>query len=346
MKYINILSVLFILCIAKQAFASVESDASDFLAKETESTLKITNYKLQKDAQRKADLERKRKDAEAERIRKTQKQLEEQKRHEEELQKLQIHTKLEEQRTKLAEQRQKAEEKRKSRLSRYKLVSVSDKDVVNLSGNRDDFYMEDYSELNAPQDTTSSKVVRDNLVTKEIYIRLLTETNINSRRAGEYTAIVEKDVFSPDSQKILIPKGTKFLCNFTPLSSYGESSLSSECDRIYFPNGKSSIIAKAQVYDAMGRPGIVGTLDNRMFEKYGQTLMLSLLGGAAILGTNKTPNSSVNSLAQYTGLNILDLSTKILDKFIDLSPIVTIPSGTRIILKLSADMNLQNKDEK
>lgn len=346
MKYINILSVLFILCIAKPAFASVESDAADFLAKETESTLKITNYKLQKDAQRKADLERKRKDAEAERIRKNQKQLEEQKRHEEELRKLQINTKLEEQRTKLAEKRQKAEEKRKSRLSRYKLVSVSDKDVVNLSGSRDDFYMEDYSELNTPQDTTSSKVVRDNLVTKDIYIRLLTETSINSRRAGEYTAIVEKDVFSADSQKILVPKGTKFLCNFTPLSAYGESSLASECDRIYFPNGKSSMIAKAQVYDAMGRPGMVGTLDNRMFEKYGQTVVLSLLGGAAMLGANKTPSSSVNSLAQYTGLNILDLSTKILDKFIDLSPIVTIPSGTRIILKLSADMNLQNKDEK
>ena len=104
------------------------------------------------------------------------------------------------------------------------------------------------------------------------------------------------------------------------------------------------LITSSILSDTMGRAGIIGELDNRMWEKYGQTFSLSVVSGLAMMGADNLPTTGTASLAQYTALNVLDLSTKFLEKTIDLAPVVTIPSGTRVILKLQVDVNLQPVD--
>jgi type IV secretory pathway VirB10-like protein len=351
--------IVTLLCLSFNVYA-VESDESRFLAKEKENTLKILDYKATMEARKKAEDEAKRKEQleklrtqnelEYKRKLRLSKEEEERLKHEEEVlreaqRKAEIERLKEEQRQKLLAKKQAEEEERRRRVSKYKLVLAGEKDRINLKGNiQDSFYMEDYSELGTPEDITSSLVARDNLATTDMYVRLLIETNINSRRAGEFVAISEKDVFSFDSKGILIPKGSKFICTFEPLEAYGETALISECKRIYFPNGKSMLITSSILSDTMGRAGIIGELDNRMWEKYGQTFSLSVLSGLAMMGADKLPTTGVTSLAQYTALNVLDLSTKFLEKTIDLAPVVTIPSGTRVILKLQVDVNLQPVD--
>ncbi len=335
---------------------AVESDDSRFLAKEKENTLKILDYKATMEARKKAEDEAKRKEQleklrlqnaleYKKQLRLEQEEIDRKKAEDEVLRRSEIERLKEEQRQKLLAKKQAEEEERRRRVSKYKLVLAGEKDRINLKGNiEDSFYMEDYSELGTPEDITSSLVARDNLATTDMYVRLLIETNINSRRAGEFVAISEKEVFSFDSKRILIPKGSKFICTFEPLEAYGETALISECKRVYFPNGKSMLITSSILSDTMGRAGIIGELDNRMWEKYGQTFSLSVLSGLAMMGADKLPTTGVTSLAQYTALNVLDLSTKFLEKTIDLAPVVTIPSGTRVILKLQVDVNLQPTD--
>ncbi len=347
--------IVTLLCLSFNVYA-VESDESRFLAKEKENTLKILDYKATMEARKKAEDEAKRKEQleklriqnaleYKKKLRLSQEEEESLKREEEAQRKAEIERLKEEQRQKLLAKKRAEEEERRRRVSKYKLVLAGEKDRINLKGNiEDSFYMEDYSELGTPEDITSSLVSRDNLATTDMYVRLLIETNINSRRAGEFVAISEKDVFSFDSKGVLIPKGSKFVCTFEPLQAYGETALISECKRVYFPNGKSMLITSSILSDTMGRAGIIGELDNRMWEKYGQTFSLSVLSGLAMMGADNLPTSGVTSLAQYTALNVLDLSTKFLEKTIDLAPVVTIPSGTRVILKLQVDVNLQPVD--
>lgn len=327
-------------------YALPQDEEANFLAKDRENSLKITNYKSvfeeekkQEELLKQQELE---KQQEEQRIRELKLKKEKQA-QEEALKKA-----MEQEQERQAKQRQKEEIQsqkelaKKQRVSKLKVVNVlGGKDVVDFKANLgDEFFMEDYAELGTPQDTASSVVNRDNLATTDMYIRLLLETNINSRRAGEFVAVVEKDVFSYNSKQVLIPKGSKFICSYEPLQAYGETALLSECKRVYFPNGKSMLVSSALLSDVMGRAGIIGDLDNRMWEKYGQTLTLSVLSGGAMLGADKIPNKDVGSLAQYTALNVVDLSTKFLEKTIDLAPVVTIPSGSRVILKLAVDINL------
>lgn len=327
---------------------ALESDEAKFISQDKESTLRIINYKEEMDKKRKeekiAKQEAKEKAKQTKLKKQESKEREEAKKKEE--QEIKARQLREEQRKKLEEQkRQEAEiEARRKRLSSVKLVKIEDKDKINFN-KKPEFYMEDYSELGAAEDTTSSNVSRDDIISTDQYIRLLLETNINSRRGGEFVAVVEKNVYSLDNNKILIAKGSKFVCTFEPLEKYGETALNSECKRLYLPNGKSMVITKASLSDQMGRAGLSGEVDNRTWEKYGQTFMMSVLGGVAMMGADKIPDDDIGSLAQYTALNVIDTATQILDETMDLAPVVIIPSATRIILKPTVDINFKAKPE-
>lgn len=100
----------------------------------------------------------------------------------------------------------------------------------------------------------------------------------------------------------------------------------------------------APVYDAMGRPGIVGDLDNRMWEKYGQTFILSAFSGLALTLSSKTPTTDdTNNFTNYTALNMLDLSSQMLKETINLAPVVTVPSSTRILVRLPTTINFNTQ---
>lgn len=215
--------IVTLLCLSFNVYA-VESDDSRFLAKEKENTLKILDYKATiEERKRKEEEAKKREQLEKLRLqnaleykkqlRLEQEEIDRKKAEDEVLRRAEIDRLKEEQRQKLLAKKQAEEEERRRRVSKYKLVLAGEKDRINLKGNiEDSFYMEDYSELGTPEDITSSLVARDKLATTDMYVRLLIETNINSRRAGEFVAISEKDVFSFDSKGVLIPKGSKFLC--------------------------------------------------------------------------------------------------------------------------------------
>ncbi len=323
---------------------ALENDEAKFIAKDKENTLKIINYKADAEQERKRkteeeELRRKAQEERLKRLKLTQLQEQTQKNQaQEELSRAMQEE--EERRAKEEKRRQQYQEKLNARVSLVKLVKPQDKDKINFT-NREEFFEEDYSSMGVVEDKTTPQVSRDNIISTDQYIRLLTETNINSRRGGEFVAVVEKNVYSLDKKQVLISRGTKFICNFEPLEKYGETALNAQCNRMYLPNGKSMFISNASLSDQMGRAGISGEVDNRNWEKYGQTFVMSILGGVAMLGADKIPSTNVGTLAQYTALNVVDMATQILEKTIDLAPIVIIPSATRIILKPKVDINFK-----
>ncbi len=152
-------------------------------------------------------------------------------------------------------------------------------------------------------------------------------------------------MYSPDTTDVLLPKGSKFICNFETLAT-GETAINARCNEIILPNGKKIRIDDMPVYDQMGRVGIVGVLDNRLWEKYGQAFITSGLGAAGMFLASKTPTTSDSkNLFNYTALNAIDVSNNILKNTINLAPIVTVSSGTRILIRLTKVINFMEEDE-
>lgn len=197
-----------------------------------------------------------------------------------------------------------------------------------------------YLDLGVEQNVVGSPVNRSQILTADMYIHALLETSINTRKDGEIILLVDRNVYSLEKKQfILIPQGTKILCSFQSLGA-DETSLSINCYRAYFPDGTSFLLTKVQGNDQMGRSGIIGDLDKRYLEKYGQIFIMSVLSGLATVGAATLPDSAMGSLGQYTALNIVDKTTDLLTNAPDLAPILSIPAGSRIILRSNIDINL------
>lgn len=89
--------------------------------------------------------------------------------------------------------------------------------------------------------------------------------------------------------------------------------------------------------DGMGRSGITGDLDSRFMDRYGMALFVSVLGALAqtqIPVDNRAAGVAIDSIGNTSA----SLAKTILDKNIDLKPIVTIPQGTRITISAQRDV--------
>lgn len=362
MKYIIkfCLVIVGILMLGMELMFGLDLDeTSKFLAKDKANTLDIINYSKEKDAEEKAKKEEEenaklaKAEARNDALKKQKKEElfknEEQERllrleAEAELKKekhqAEVALKKEEMRKQIAE----TERKKRARIQNVKIINLKqDKFKVQLSSAKEVFYMEDYAELGVAEDRASSQVDREQIVTSDMYIRGLTESAISTRRGTSFNIMVERDVYSFESERVLIPKGSKLVCTFEPLEKYGETALGVICKRLYFPNGRSLILEEPFVNDQMNRAGLIGDLDNRMWEKYGQTFVMSIISGLALMGADALPETSLGELGQYTALSVLDLSTEILDETIDLAPVLTIPAGSRVIVRVVNDINLNPK---
>lgn len=94
--------------------------------------------------------------------------------------------------------------------------------------------------------------------------------------------------------------------------------------------------------DLMGCTGLVGEVDNRLWERYGTALGTSLVAAAASLSvptTNEvgTFSAGANNLSQQLG----QVPAKVLEQTINLAPIVSISVGEIVTLAISKDSFLR-----
>lgn len=205
-----------------------------------------------------------------------------------------------------------------------------------------------YAELGVPEVPTSSEVDLTNLLIRPMPIIAILETAISSSRSGEFVAIVESDVFSVHSERILIPKYTRIMCGYDSNIAIGETTINATCDRAYLPNGKSFIF-QGVVYDQMGRRGIRGEVDNRLWEKYGQTLLMTGIAGASSFINAKAlidADPDLGVFLSQTNKSINDLSIETLREYIKLKTIIRVASGTRVVIRTTEDINIESSYEK
>ena len=220
--------------------------------------------------------------------------------------------------------------------------------------------------------TGSLPVDRTRVVTADRFIEATLVSSINSRLPGEIRASVARNVYGADGRLVLIPARSSLIGRYEGiLPSNGSSGSASATagsgrglkagdvrlavrwSRIIRPDG-AHILIDDQGYDAMGRAGLIGEVDNRMFERFfGAALVTTLsVAGSAAQGyiedggrqsyqsitsgssTLLVPNQpSRSAAATRQGMQTaIDRMSSTADQMIrdglNLDPIITIPQGT------------------
>lgn len=169
------------------------------------------------------------------------------------------------------------------------------------------------------------------------FIPALLVNEINSELPGKIVASIEENVYGSHGRLVLIPAGSIAKGRYKPLTKQGERRLAVIWERIILPDGINIHLEDADMSDAMGRSGITGEIDSRFAERYGMALFVSLLG--AIAQTQIPVDNRAQGLAlEGIGNTSATMAKTILDKNIDLKPVVTIAQGSPIMISPQRDI--------
>jgi type IV secretion system protein VirB10 len=116
------------------------------------------------------------------------------------------------------------------------------------------------------------------------------ETAINSDLPGSVRAVVSRDVAGFDGAEVLIPRGSKLIGQYRSGMAYGQSRAFVVWSRILTPEGVSIDIGSPGA-DQLGRGGLSGETDSHFFQRFGGSLLLSVVPvalSAALAPSNST----------------------------------------------------------
>lgn len=199
---------------------------------------------------------------------------------------------------------------------------------------------EDWKRYGVPQEEASYPRDMSRLITQDRRIRCVLIEEINSQLAGDVSCQVEQSVYGAHGRLILIPAGSRAIGHYSPLERIGDDRVPIWWSRIITPEGINITLEDAAGVDQMGRSGIGGDLDRRYSERYGISLLFSLVTTMAQLSVPMETTGEriiINNAARDTS----DLARIILEDQVNIQPRLRVPAGTRLQIQPSRDIYFQ-----
>ena len=159
--------------------------------------------------------------------------------------------------------------------------------------------------------------------------------------AGPVMCLVSTDAYSHDRQHVLIPAGTKVLGEAQKVSAFGQDRLAVFFHRLIMPDGYSESLDQFKGLDQPGATALHDKVNNHYMKIFGASLAVGILGGIAEVGTGSVYTASaIDQARQGFGQGMAMSGERILDRFLNIMPTITIREGARVKIYLSNDLLL------
>jgi type IV secretion system protein VirB10 len=173
----------------------------------------------------------------------------------------------------------------------------------------------------------------------------LIETVLTNRLDGTFTGpvncLVSVPVYASDQQHLVIPAGSRVLGEARAVNTFGQSRLAVVFHRVILPNGTHVDLNGFHGLNQVGDLGLQDQVDRHYAQIFGVSLAIGAIAGFAqaqsAVGLDAT---ALDAYRQGVAANVSQSSARILDRFLNLLPTVTIREGHRIKVYLSNDLEL------
>lgn len=178
-----------------------------------------------------------------------------------------------------------------------------------------------------------------------IFEGTILETVLLNRLDGQFIGPVEclvtSDIYSHDRQHLLIPSGTKVLGEAKRVDTFGQTRLAVAFHRLIMPDGYSVSLDQFKGMNQIGDTGLRDQVNNHYLKIFGASLAVGAIGGIAEAGSGGVlTQSGTQTIQQGVGESLGQTSQRILDKFLNILPTVTIREGHRVKIYLSGDLSV------
>jgi type IV secretion system protein VirB10 len=171
------------------------------------------------------------------------------------------------------------------------------------------------------------------------------DTVLTNRLDGTFTGpvncLVSVPVYAADQQHLVIPAGARVLGEAKAVNTFGQSRLAVTFHRIRLPNGASIDLHGFHGLNQAGDLGLQDQVDRHYAQIFGVSLAIGAIAGFAqsqsSVGFDAT---GLDVYRQGVSANVSQSAARILDRFLNLLPTVTIREGHRIKVILANDLDL------
>lgn len=180
-------------------------------------------------------------------------------------------------------------------------------------------------------------------------IEAVLTNRLDGDAVGPVDCMITSDVYQPGTRSLLIPQGARVLGEASAVSSLGQARLAVAFRRIIVPGLRTYSIPLDKPMPALGQTGDVGLHDkvnSHYVSIFGASLAVGAIGGLAQIGNGYSgfgydPSVEIrNGMTQSLGQS----SSRILDRFLNRMPTITIREGTRVKILLTDDLQLPTYD--
>jgi type IV secretion system protein TrbI len=176
-------------------------------------------------------------------------------------------------------------------------------------------------------------------------IEAVLTSRLDGNAAGPVDCMVTSDVYEPGTRVLLIPQGARVLGEASAVSSLGQARLAVAFHRIIVPGLRTYSIPLDKPMPGLSQTGDVGLHDkvnSHYASIFGSSLAVGAIGGLAQIGNGYSgfgydPSVEIrNGITQSMGQS----SSRILERFLNRMPTITIREGTRVKILLTEDLQL------
>jgi type IV secretion system protein VirB10 len=171
------------------------------------------------------------------------------------------------------------------------------------------------------------------------------ETVLLNRLDGTFTGpvscLVTTAVYSPDRQSVLVPAGARVLGAAAPVQAWGDTRLAVTFHRLVMPDGHTYSLDLFKGLSQIGESGLKDEVNRHYWQVFGASLAIGALSGLAQYNTHGfEANTFGDTYRQAAGASLASSSTRILDRYLNLLPTITIREGFRVKVYLTNDLDL------
>lgn len=167
------------------------------------------------------------------------------------------------------------------------------------------------------------------------------ETAINSDLAGMARAIVARNVYALEGNRLLIAKGATLVGQFNATVNQGQKRVFVVWNRVQMTNGIIATLHSPST-DTIGRSGQAADyIDRHFFERFGSGALLSVLGAYTATG-GVNGQDAYNSMAQYRmniASNFQQTANQTFEKDMLTNPTLQVNQGTSINVFVAHDLD-------
>jgi type IV secretory pathway VirB10-like protein len=171
------------------------------------------------------------------------------------------------------------------------------------------------------------------------------DTVLTNRLDGTFTGpvncLVSAPVYASDFQHVVIPAGARVLGEARAVNTFGQSRLAVTFHRILMPNGDRVDLNDFHGLNQVGDLGLQDQVNRHYAQIFGASLAIGAIAGLAQAQTGVGFGATATDVyRQGMAANLSESSARILDRFLNLLPTVTIREGHRIKIYLANDLEL------